>query len=45
MNGWIAAGLLVFGAAALAWIDGGRDEPRLIEQQVTMPSTVSESGQ
>lgn len=37
MNGLIAAGLVALGVAALAWIDGGREELRLVEQLAVLP--------
>lgn len=31
--------VLVLGVIAFAWIDGGREEPRMIEQPVELPGT------
>ena len=33
----IALVVLVLAVVAFAWIDGGREEPRLIEQSVDLP--------
>jgi hypothetical protein len=31
--------LVIVAVVAFAWIDGGREEPRLIEQPVELPGT------
>ncbi|WP_147395477.1 hypothetical protein [Altericroceibacterium spongiae] len=39
---WIGLGVIILAFLVVAWIDGGRQEPRMIEQPVALSATGGE---